>query len=53
MRISPSCRSTSSLGIYTQCALFLMLGHKKPTLEEFDRRQKVGFDFLKSLESQI
>lgn len=38
---------------YEQCAPFLMKGHRKPTLEEFDRRQKVGFDFLKSLEDKI
>jgi hypothetical protein len=28
-----------------------MSGHKKPTIEEFDRRQKVGFEFIKSLEA--
>jgi sugar phosphate isomerase/epimerase len=38
---------------YEQCAPFLMLGHKKPTIEEIDRRQKVGFDFIKSLEAQL
>jgi sugar phosphate isomerase/epimerase len=38
---------------YEQCAPFLMPGHKKPTIEEFDRRQKVGFDFIKSFENQI
>jgi hypothetical protein len=38
---------------YEQCTPFLVKGHKKPTLEEFDRRQKVGYDFLKSLEYQI
>lgn len=38
---------------YEQCAPFLMPGHKKPTIEEIDRRQKVGFDFIKSFESQI
>lgn len=38
---------------YEQCAPFLMPGHKKPTVEEFDRRQKVGFDFIKSFEGKI
>jgi sugar phosphate isomerase/epimerase len=38
---------------YEQCAPFLMPGHKKPTIEEFDRRQKVGFDFIKSFEGKI
>jgi sugar phosphate isomerase/epimerase len=38
---------------YEQCAPFLMPGHKKPTVEEIDRRQQVGFDFIKSFESQI
>jgi sugar phosphate isomerase/epimerase len=38
---------------YEQCAPFLMPGHKKPTIEEIDRRQKVGFDFIKDLESKI
>jgi sugar phosphate isomerase/epimerase len=38
---------------YEQCAPFLMPGHKKPTIEEIDRRQKVGFDFIKNFETQI
>ena len=38
---------------YEQCAPFLMPGHKKPTIEEIDRRQKAGFDFIKSFEVQI
>jgi sugar phosphate isomerase/epimerase len=38
---------------YEQCAPFLMPGHKKPTIDEFDRRQKVGFEFIKSLEAQL
>lgn len=38
---------------YEQCAPFLMPGHKKPTMEEIDRRQKAGFEFIKSLEAQI
>jgi sugar phosphate isomerase/epimerase len=38
---------------YEQCAPFLMPGHKKPTIAEIDRRQKVGFDFIKSLEANI
>jgi sugar phosphate isomerase/epimerase len=38
---------------YEQCAPFLMPGHKKPTIEEFDRRQKVGFDFIKSFEGKL
>lgn len=38
---------------YEQCAPFMMPGHKKPTIEEFDRRQKAGFDFIKSLEEKI
>jgi len=38
---------------YEQCAPFLMPGHKKPTVEEIDRRQKVGFEFIKSLESKL
>jgi sugar phosphate isomerase/epimerase len=38
---------------YEQCAPFLMPGHKKPTIEEFDRRQQVGFDFIRSFQSQI
>jgi sugar phosphate isomerase/epimerase len=38
---------------YEQCAPFLMSGHKKPTIEEIDRRQKVGFDFVKSFEALV
>ncbi|HCS38323.1 MAG TPA: hypothetical protein DIW44_01905 [Anaerolineaceae bacterium] len=38
---------------YEQCAPFLMPGHVKPTIDEFDRRQQVGFNFIKSFESQI
>ncbi|KPL77334.1 hypothetical protein ADN00_09445 [Ornatilinea apprima] len=38
---------------YEQCAPFLMPGHKKPTVEEFDRRQQVGFEFIKSFEEKI
>jgi sugar phosphate isomerase/epimerase len=38
---------------YEQCAPFLMPGHKKPTIEEIDRRQKAGFDFIKTFEDQI
>lgn len=38
---------------YEQCAPFFMKGHKKPTIEEIDRRQKVGFEFIKSLENEI
>lgn len=38
---------------YEQCAPFLMKGHKKPTIEEIDRRQKVGFEFIKSFETKI
>ncbi|MBI9050901.1 MAG: sugar phosphate isomerase/epimerase [Anaerolineaceae bacterium] len=38
---------------YEQCAPFLMPGHTKPDLAEFDRRQQVGFDFIKSLEDLI
>lgn len=38
---------------YEQCAPFLMPGHKKPTIEEIDRRQKAGFEFIKSFEAQL
>jgi sugar phosphate isomerase/epimerase len=38
---------------YEQCAPFLMPGHKKPTIDEFDRRQKVGFEFIKSFEKVL
>jgi sugar phosphate isomerase/epimerase len=38
---------------YEQCAPFLVKGHKKPNIQEFDRRQKAGFDFLKALEDKI
>lgn len=38
---------------YEQCAPFLMPGHRKPTIEEIDRRQKAGFDFIKSFEDKI
>jgi sugar phosphate isomerase/epimerase len=38
---------------YEQCAPFLMPGHKKPTIDEYDRRQKAGFDFLKSFEDKV
>ena len=38
---------------YEQCAPFFVKGHKKPTVEDVDMRQKKGFAFIKSLEEQI
>ncbi|MGE5495060.1 MAG: sugar phosphate isomerase/epimerase family protein [Burkholderiales bacterium] len=38
---------------YEQCAPFLMPGHKLPGIEEIDRRQKAGFEFIKSFEQKL
>jgi sugar phosphate isomerase/epimerase len=34
---------------YEQCSALLQKGHKKATLEEVDRRAKVGFEYMKNL----
>jgi sugar phosphate isomerase/epimerase len=38
---------------YEQCSPVVMPGHKKPTIEEMDRRHQKGLQFLKSLEEKI
>ena len=38
---------------YEQCSPFLMKGHKKPTIEEIDRRYLEGHKFIKSLQEKI